>query len=181
MRDGMYYISGFIANGTRRAGIDPNARSQPFIWAVGEPGSRPRSDAFDAPLKMHSRHGRFALDMTKAHGTALPAFATTQNAVAQQGGAARSDEERGSTGHALLMCLGFVLLLPLGIVLLKLTSVKAHLYMQAVGLVVITVGWITGFVISGRYQRVSFSFSLFPRSLSTRCSMVPATNNMNSP
>lgn len=158
IRDGMYFISGFIANGTRRIGIDATKRDQPFIWAVGEPGHRPNSNSANAALKMHSRHGRFALDMTRAHGTALPAFATTENAVASQGGAARSDEERGSTGHALLMCVGFVLILPLGIVLLKLTSVKAHLYMQAVGLVIITIGWIIGFVISGRYQRVSFFF-----------------------
>jgi hypothetical protein len=151
----MYFVSGFIANGTRRAGIDPRAISQPFIWAVGQPGHRPRSDSPEASLKMHSRHGRFALDMTKAHGTSLPAFATTQNGVAQQGGVARSDEERGSTAHAVMMCGGFVVLLPLGIVLLKLTSVKAHMWMQAVGLIVITIGWVTGFVISGRYQRVS--------------------------
>ena len=160
IRDDMYYVTGFVKNGTRRAGIDPNKKDQSFIFAVGRSGSRPNTNDPDAPLRMHSLHGGFQLDMTQAHGNALPAFATTQRAVARQGGSSR-DSERSSTGHAIMMCFGFVVMLPLGILLLKIVSVKAHMIAQAIGLIIITVGWIVGFVISGRYQRVCRVFLSF--------------------
>jgi len=152
IRDDMYYVTGFVKNGTRRVGIDPNKKDQSFIFAVGRSNSRPNTDDPAAALRIHGLHGGFQLDMTQAHGTALPAFATAQRAVTRQGGSSR-DNDRSSTGHAIMMCFGFVVMLPVGILLLKIVSVKAHMIAQGIGLVIITVGWIVGFVISRKYQR----------------------------
>ena len=52
----------------------------------------------NAPLRMHRLHGTFQLDMTKAHGSALPAYQTVENGVTKQGSSDR-DYERGSSAH----------------------------------------------------------------------------------
>jgi hypothetical protein len=156
-----YFVSGFVANGTRRAGIDPNAKNQPFMWAVGPAGHAPRSNAFDAPLRFRSFHGTFQLDMTQAHGIKLPALGTKEVGVAFQGKASR-DHEFKSPAHAAIMRIAFVILFPLGILLLRvLNKVKLHAIVQGVGTVFATIGIILGFVLSKEYQRVSFVQPLF--------------------
>jgi protein-S-isoprenylcysteine O-methyltransferase Ste14 len=104
---------------------------------------------------MHSLHGTFQLDMTQAHGIKLPALGTKEVGVAFQGKSTR-DREVGSPAHALLMSVGFVIVFPLGILMLRiLNKVKIHAIVQGVGLLLVSVGWVIGFVISKRYQRVS--------------------------
>jgi hypothetical protein len=161
IRNDTYFVSGFVANGTKKAGIDPNAKNQPFMFAVGPTGHAPRSDAFDAPLRMHSLHGTFQLDMTKAQGIKLPALGTKEVGVAFQGRATR-DREVGSPAHAAILGFAFVIVLPIGILMLRLLNkVKLHMIVQGIGLLFITVGWVIGLVISKRYQRVSTSLIAF--------------------
>ncbi|KIW09264.1 uncharacterized protein PV09_00187 [Verruconis gallopava] len=148
-----YYFSGYVANGTRRAGIDPTSTNQPFIWAVGPVYYAPDSDKPNAPLREHSLYGTFQLDMTKAHGTKLPALGIKENGVTFQGTASR-DHDFGSPAHAALMGFAFVFILPLGILALRiLNRVKLHMIIQGIGLVFVTVAWLDGFYISKKYQR----------------------------
>lgn len=169
--NGTYYVSAFVANGTARAGINLKSKNQPFMFAVGPYGHEARSDAFDAPMRMHSLHGTFQLDMTQAYGTKLPSLGLKEVGVTAQG-SSTLDRDIGSPAHALLMCVSFVIVFPLGILMLRvLNKVKLHAIVQGIGLFLATVGWIIGFIISRYYQRVSLptsaptSFLLFTKVL----------------
>ena len=109
------------------------------------------------PLRQHNVHGTFQLDMTQAHGTGLPPLGTTEVGVANQGSLSM-DREMSSPVHAFLMCLAFIVLFPLGVVLMRVfSSVKIHMYIQGAGLAIVTIASGLGIAISSNYQRVCVS------------------------
>lgn len=159
INNGIYSVTGFVANGTVRAGIDPKSKGQPFIFAVGPENHAPRSNSFTAPLRQHVLHGNFLLDMTSAYGIKLPALGTAEAGVKLQG-STTLDHERSSPAHALILIFAFLVIFPLGVLMLRLLNkVNLHMYVQTVGMLFVVIGTIMGFIMSKTYNRVSLILS----------------------
>jgi hypothetical protein len=157
-----YFVAGQCSNCLDNASISATTKVQNFIFAVGPPAKSPRSDSFAAPLRRHAIYGKFTLDMTAAKGLSLPPLGTKEVGVVKHGEVIR-DRERVSSGHALVMCFTFVVLFPLGIVLLRLLQkVNIHMYIQSVGLLLVAIGLASGLVVSKYYNRVGLTL-IFPR------------------
>jgi hypothetical protein len=164
IRDGLYFVSGRCSNCTQKVGIIANSKFQSFIFAIGMPGHSPLSDSVSAPLRRHALYGHFSLDLTQAKGVDLPLLGTKAVGVASPGKAER-DRERGSSGHALVNCLAFVIIFPAGIFVLRvLEKVNLHMYFQTFGLLLVVIGFASGLAISKTYNRVSAHLSFASRS-----------------
>jgi hypothetical protein len=159
IHDGTYFINGYLPNGTISYNIDPDSIGW-FIFAVGPQNHDPRTDAKDGPLRRHAWYGSFQLDMKQAHGKNMPLLGTKAAGIGTKQ-SQKKDHEFSSSGHAFVMGLCFVIVLPLGVFALRiLEKVSLHMYAQTFGLFLVVVGVISGFVVSRSYNRVS----LLPRS-----------------
>jgi hypothetical protein len=169
IKDDTFFIGGHCPNCTSKAGISATNKFQSFIFAIGPIAHDPKSNSPSAPLRRHSFYGRFSLDMTQAHGQSAPALGTTKVGVNDKGEKVTIDHERASSGHALVMCVAFVIVFPLGVFLLRiLEKVNLHMYMQSFGLLLVLIGFISGLVVSRTYNRVRLTeFSIFV-SIDTR-------------
>jgi hypothetical protein len=161
IHDGTYFVNGYLPKGADKYNIDVNAISW-FIFALGPQGHDPRTDALDGPLRRHSYYSSFQLDMKQAHGTSMPLLGTKAAGVGTKQGTSKTDHEFGSSAHAFVMGLCFIVILPLGVFFLRvLEKVNLHMFAQTFGLFLVVVGTISGVVVSMSYNRVSFPFS-FP-------------------
>ncbi|KAK4543760.1 hypothetical protein LTR36_004793 [Oleoguttula mirabilis] len=142
----------------------------PFIFAVG-PEMTLHSDALDAPLRRHEYYGHFTLDMTIASSNASTTYgrvpapnlndtnavvadSTFASAGSSGPSGAGKDSDWGPTLHAVVMCLAFILVFPLGALVLRvLKSVLWHAVAQAVGVLLVLVGFGTAVRISLEYNR----------------------------
>ena len=158
-------------SGLGKAKLDYGSKAQPFIFAVG-PKRQLESDELDAPLRRHEFYGHFTVDMTVATTNAssmygrvpAPNIEGTNAAVPDsqfetQGAEgpfdAHEDHDRAPAAHAVLMCLAFVLVFPLGALMLRfLKSVLWHAVAQAVGVLSVLVGFGIGIRLSREYNRV---------------------------
>nr|POE54145.1 hypothetical protein CFP56_73416 [Quercus suber] len=147
--------------------IDFTSTKQPFIWAMG-PVQDMLDDRQDAPLVRHEIFGRFTMDMTKATSNdtgRVPApNLWTQQAVADDNTFGQEwasdpfdvqhDSDRAVPAHAAMMVIAFVLIFPLGAVLLRaVKSVMVHLVTQLIGCVFVIAGFGTAVWISTEYNR----------------------------
>jgi hypothetical protein len=150
--------------------LDLNNTAQPFIYALG-PNVTLMSDRRDAEIRMHQFHGVFNLDMTKATnytGTygRIPA---PQDPANQQQGAFWAfanafsspqydfgdDTEWAGMVHGVFMCIAFLLIFPLGALILR-TMKRAmyHAVAQMVGIAFVIIGFGTAIHVSKIYNKV---------------------------
>ncbi|KAI7509429.1 hypothetical protein KC347_g5237 [Hortaea werneckii] len=150
--------------------LDYTSKQQPFVFAIG-PDSKLESDGLDAPLRRHQFYGHFTMDMTvstsnlsttygrvpapnlpEANGAVADSLFATQGASEVIDG--HEDSEWALPAHAALMCLAFILIFPLGALLLRiLQSVLCHGVAQVVGVLFVLVGFGMGVHLSHHYNR----------------------------
>ena len=131
--------------------LDLESKSQSMIWAIG-PAWSLASDDLNAPIRQHQIQGRFSLDVVAATGTAgVPILGQSNDSTSDD-----SDGDDGSgpgprgwrapgkvVAHALLMIASFLILYPLGYLVLRVfQKVEAHAGIQTLAslLVIISVG-----------------------------------------
>jgi hypothetical protein len=150
--------------------LDLNSTEQPFIYALG-PNTTLLSDRRDAEIRMHTFHGVFNLDMTKATnytGTygRVPApqdpanqgqgaFWAFANAFSSPQYNFGDDTEWAGMAHGIFMCIAFLLIFPLGAVILR-TMKRAmfHAVAQLVGFLFVLVGFALAVYVSKIYNKV---------------------------
>ncbi|KAG9517637.1 CBD9-like protein, partial [Aureobasidium melanogenum] len=137
--------------------IDMSSNQQPFIFALGPKLSRSNGGSPSATIQRHVVYGRFTMDMTKAVSDAAPT-ANGDNGAWVRSGASEaygvsSDYDVGSAIHAVVMCLAFVLVFPLGALLLRFISVRVHYMVQLAASILVIIGLGTGVYISTEYNR----------------------------
>ena len=155
--------------------LDYGSKAQPFIFAVG-PKTGLNDDSLDAPLKRHTFYGRFTMDMTLAttpldfsegpdYGR-VPAPNVGEDSPNQSDDAfvsagssppvdAHADSDPQPIVHGVMMCLTFIVVFPLGSLLLRLTnSVRWHWAVQSFGVLCMAIGFGTGVYASFEYNRV---------------------------
>lgn len=138
----------------------------------------PDRDSTDVYLAEHNYYGSFNLDMVKAH-VAAPVAApkasqTTAGHLAQSSGIISATASAlvpmitGSTSsgasasaaasmpadnlvrvHAVILCGSFLILFPLGVLLLRVYSVRAHWIVQALASLLSFIGFMIAFAMSG--------------------------------
>jgi hypothetical protein len=155
------------AHGKDDGKLDLSNTKQPFIYAWG-PADGPVSSASKyASIKRHVAYGNFWMDLTKATSPNLESnmnwtgnsLLTTQNAGAD--GQTESDGDKVGPAHAAIMLVAFVVIFPLGAVLLRfLESVKAHYIVQTIELLATVVGVGIGLYLGTMYNHVSVCHAL---------------------
>ncbi|EUC33034.1 hypothetical protein COCCADRAFT_26609 [Bipolaris zeicola 26-R-13] len=135
-------------------------QQQNFIYALGPSASSSNSLSSNSPLanlQQHSSTGKFWVDMVNA--TSVSSTSTNGSQVGVPSGAALLTAQNTGTGggsdamsavHAAFMLLAFVIVFPLGAVLLRWTKngVRAHWIVQSAGLVLTIVGGGLGIALS---------------------------------
>jgi hypothetical protein len=158
--DDTFFVSGHCPNCTTAAGISATNTKQQFIFAIGPLDKAPHSNSLSAPIRRHSFYGQFNMDMTQAQGPGLPPLGTNSSSGSELKSSS-SDHEFASSGHALVMCLAFIIIFPLGVFMVRvLESVKLHMWVQSFAFLLVLLGFITGIVVSVSYNRVSRSYPL---------------------
>lgn len=151
--------------------LDLKATSQPFFYAVGPDDVQLNSNALDAGLRRHEHYGQFTMNMVSATGD--PAGFPddiSQNRNSATSGKDTDDHDYGSSAHAVIMVVVFVIVFPFGAAYLRLqNSVMWHWIMQSVGVLGTLVGVGIGLNLSQQYNNVSIHSKahVSPRS---RCS-----------
>ncbi|KAH8170602.1 cytochrome domain of cellobiose dehydrogenase domain-containing protein [Sarocladium implicatum] len=150
------------AHGGAGGTIDVSHSDQKVIYALG-PKEGFASDKLDQALKMHSRYGRFSLNMKRTRDVnedpVIKDDTVTDGATAEFSKSGVSDAK--STAHAVLMTLGIVALMPLGALMLRLGGwVRAHALNQTVAMIFVLAGFGLGVATSFNYQR-SLSFKSY--------------------
>ncbi|KAK1087338.1 hypothetical protein LTR33_001113 [Friedmanniomyces endolithicus] len=155
------------SNGALNIGASAS-KTQPMIFAVGPGGHGPasnlQSDDLSAGLVRHTAYGTFTMDITQA----LSKDSTTAGVPRPNGGpnnstytlsgastsTPKSDHDPAPAIHGLIMCLSFVIIFPLGALLLRtLNRVILHAVVQAIGLFLVVCASAGGIVISLAYNR----------------------------
>lgn len=139
--------------------IDMNSTKQPFIFALGPKLHDHVDGSPTAMIQRHVVYGRFTMDMTKAVSSSAPE-ANGENGTwisnsASSAFGVSSDFDAGSAIHAVVMCLAFVIIFPLGALLLRIVSVRVHYMVQLAASILVIVGIGSGIYISMEYNRVS--------------------------
>ncbi|KAG9568841.1 CBD9-like protein, partial [Aureobasidium melanogenum] len=137
--------------------IDMSSSEQPFIFALGPKLSHSNGGSPTATIQRHVVYGRFTMDMTKAVSDSAPS-ANGDNGAWIRSGASEaygvsSDYDVGSAIHAVVMCLAFVIVFPLGALLLRFISVRVHYMVQLAASILVIIGLGTGVYISMEYNR----------------------------
>lgn len=144
------------AKGTDGGRIDVNSTEEMGIYALG-PIEGFASDKVDESLKFHAQYGTFIMDMARAHGAERPPPMddTTRSTGTRLNEKHVQKADIMSTMHAVIMVLAFVLLMPLGAVMLRIGGwVKWHALNQTISMFLVLAGFGVGIATSLRYQRV---------------------------
>ncbi|KAI1085224.1 putative iron reductase domain protein [Whalleya microplaca] len=137
--------------------IDVASKSQNMLYAIGE-GGELKSDAIDAPLKMHYMYGTFTMDLVHATGPgAIPTIKASNDSTSiasVQGLDKQGKKDVAAVAHAIIMVIVFVGAYPFGILVLRLGNwVRWHGINQGLALIGTIIGSGLGFHISGFYNR----------------------------
>ncbi|KAL7623436.1 hypothetical protein AAE478_007118 [Parahypoxylon ruwenzoriense] len=160
--NGTYVFNGRCGNcrsWTNGAGsVNVASKAQNMLYATGESGNYLKSDAFDAPLKMHYNFGAFTLDMVHATGPGgVPAIDRSEDSAlvaTVQGLSKEGKKDIRALMHAIIMVLVFVGMYPFGVFVLRLGSwVRWHAVNQGLAFIGTIIGSSLGFAISGSYNR----------------------------
>jgi hypothetical protein len=162
---GQFTISGVCRNCTNWSNppLDLTSTQAPFMFAIGpiSDGTSARwSDQADAPLRRHSLHGQFSMDMTQAtmpsgDGILVPAQVNSTDGASATAKVGLDRHDYGSAFHAIAMCLAVGLVIPFDSILLRLFhKTLIHYVLQGVFALLFLVGLGLGFYISTEFVRV---------------------------
>lgn len=142
--------------------LDLSSSSQEFMFAFG-PDHHLRTNSLAAPLLRHQLYGNFVMDMTRASSTGEGAVPQANGPGGSYIGANTSDAEgvnsdgdNSSIIHGIVMCIAYILLYPLGALLLRLSKripVRLHWICQSVASVLVLAGLGLGIAASKQYNR----------------------------
>ena len=155
--NGQFYATGYCKNcsGFAASKINPQETKQVFMYALGHMLYNPSSDALDAPLRQHSNYGFFTMDMTQAIGDGVPTIGEAMTPGNNNLGGDHTTLEFRSGGHAFVMIMAFLVVFPMGIIMMRLFGrPKLHMIFQTIGMFLVLVGFIAGLVVSTYYNRV---------------------------
>ena len=136
--------------------------SQDFSFAVGPApwGAGLQSNSLSAGLKRHSAYGAFTMDMSKAvsassSGAGVPTASNNEwNMTATTLNMSKQDFDPAPAIHGLIMCVCFVILFPVGALVLRaMSAVKSHAWVQGVAGVLVLMAAAGGVVNSLQYNR----------------------------
>ncbi|KAK5004200.1 hypothetical protein LTR28_009227 [Elasticomyces elasticus] len=108
-----------------------------------------------ADLRRHTVFGNFNMNMGLATSdqSRLPTVSKTEIGATQKG-SPRVDHDYAILVHAIVMCVAFVLIMPFGVVLLRvLETVRWHAWNQALAALLVVLGTAIGIYWSGTYNR----------------------------
>lgn len=160
---GSYMVDGYSTNCSRwlQDRFNVQSRSQPFIFALGPASQGSGDPSATATIQRHDLYGSFTMDMTRAvSASAIVPQPNGDNDLyvisgSSPGSDITNDRDWGSIIHAVVMCLAFVILFPLGALFLRLLeSVKIHAITQTLASLLVFVGVATGIYISLQYNRM---------------------------
>jgi hypothetical protein len=149
--------------------LDLTSTAAPFMFAVGPISDETNarwSNYPDAPLRTHSIHGSFTMNMQVAtvqsgDGITVPDLGNATVGASSTASVTFTPHDWTSAIHAVVLCLAFGLLYPLDALLLRLfRKTKLHYVFQSLIAVLFVVGIGLGFSTSMLFVRVS----LFPLS-----------------
>ncbi|KAK6005245.1 hypothetical protein QM012_008024 [Aureobasidium pullulans] len=139
--------------------MDTTSSSQPFIFALGPTGQTISSDSTSQNIAYHTLYNSFSMDMTQAAftGSNTPALNSggnsgSSNSGSSSGGSKGASENVYNRVHGIFMAIAFVILFPLGVLVLRLGhSVIGHGIVQATAYCFVIVGLGTGIYLSPRF------------------------------
>lgn len=145
-----------------KGSLDLSSSSQDFMFAFGPP-HKLQSDSFSAPLLRHELYGNFVMDMTKATSNSkgsVPqpngsndAYVSLNSSDAQE---VTSDSDKSVIVHGVVACIAYILLYPLGALILRLAgrlAVRMHWIWQTIASILVVVGFGLGAYASTQYNR----------------------------
>lgn len=138
----------------RQAEIDAKSTAQPMIYAVGD-DSFFQSDSQEASIKEHMVYGMFAMNLEAATGEP----GVPKNTASEVGVTHSGDSGSGHVGtvlHALIMGACFVILFPIGSLLIQLPLRLAfwfHLIWQGFTVLGVLIGFALGVSVSIKNQK----------------------------
>ena len=157
--------------------LDATSSQQPFILALGPTGATISSDSTSQSIAFHSAYNTFTMDMQQAafSGTETPTLSPSSGGASTGSSGSASAGSSSSSGggsnvynivHGVFMVLAFVILFPLGILVLRVGhNVIGHGIIQATAYCFVIVGLGTGIYLSQQSSQVklpvTFLLSLF--------------------
>jgi len=161
--NGSYVIDAYCRNCSSWNGgsLDLLADSQPFIFAFGPTRKDSDGQSQTATISRHSMYGSFVMNMTQANTAPEPVPSLDEDGIYSNSGAhltgsITQDHDWGCIIHAVVMCVAFALLYPIGALLLRACeSVKLHGRVQTLATILVVVGAGSGVYISLEYNVVS--------------------------
>ncbi|KAF2858979.1 iron reductase domain protein [Piedraia hortae CBS 480.64] len=152
--------------GGKRQTLDLTNSAQPFIFALGpgysmHGGNFIQSDSLSANLRRHYIHGHFTMDMKQAtvsEDAQVPRPNGPDNTSYITSGATSTGSklqiDPAPIIHGFVMCVSFVVIFPLGAFALRfLNSVRSHMAVQVLGLVMVCMALAGGSVVSVQYNK----------------------------
>lgn len=133
-----------------RGSIDVKSNAQPMIYAIGDESSFFQTDTQEAVIREHMLYGKFTIDLKAATGNGgVPNNTTTEAGVTH--GEESGDGRLGTVFHGLFMGACFVVLFPIGALLIKLPFRLAfwlHMIWQCCTVLGVLIGFSLGVYIS---------------------------------
>lgn len=134
---------------------------QPFLYAWGPSDNSLSTSNEQAGIRRHEYYGTFWVDMTKAvsqnagsSDLSGKTSLTTNNGASN--GDLKHDGDKLGVSHGVIMCVVFVIIFPLGAVILRLANtVKGHYITQSLGIIFAVGGVGLGLYDSTMYNHVS--------------------------
>lgn len=162
-KNGLFVVNATCQNCTSLFddGSHSNRTARPFIFALGPQIEGPQSGSPQAMMQRHELYGSFTMDISRAVSdvASVPLLDTLGTSYTTHASSSAEnvnrDHDWGATIHALVMSFAFMLVFPLGALLLRfLNSVKIHAWAQTLAVLLVVVGLGSGIYISLEYNRV---------------------------
>lgn len=135
--------------------IDTKSTAQPMIYAIGDKSAFFQTDSQEAIIREHMAYGKFNIDLKAATGDAgVPSNTATEAGVTH--GEESSQRSLATVFHGLFMAACFVVLFPLGALLIKLPFRLAfwlHLLWQCCTVIGVLIGFCLGIYVSIKEQK----------------------------
>ena len=155
--------------------LDLTSTAAPFMFAFGPindqttagwfngagSGSARWSDSLSNPLRSHTIHGQFTMNMQQATistnpNLQLPTLGNSSAGASLVGNIKIQSFDFLSGGHAILMCLVFAFWMPLDVLLrMFIKWVGLRIFMASISFILFVAGLVLGFVVSPQFIRVS--------------------------
>ncbi|RHZ48871.1 hypothetical protein CDV55_102007 [Aspergillus turcosus] len=158
--NGFMTVNGRCSNCTKwdTGSLDLQSASQPWIFALGPHSGANvllRSDSKTASIELHSKYGQFSMDMIRATGGSGGLPDSYTSSIGSSLVDVSNDSNWPAVIHAVALCGAFILLMPTGVVLLRVApgSVRWHWVNQTVASVIAIIGVMIGFWLSTLYTK----------------------------